>query len=242
MIKADHPIKPDYRRAFLSVGPVFLSLIPLSMLFGALAVDTGMTVPEAVFFSAIVFAGASQMVGIELFGQDIPAWLVVFSIFAVNFRHILYSASIGPKMQFNQPWKRYFASFLMVDPVYAMAENNLDEGRPIIFAEFIAAAIALYIPWVICTWIGASFGNLMEDRSQFGIDYLLPLYFMALVMGFRKRPLWLSVVVASGFVSYIVYITIGSPWHVSLGGLAGVLVGAFWGVPKANPLDDHTHG
>lgn len=229
----DTPHKPDYKRALLSVGPVFVSLIPLSMLFGTLAVDSGMTVSEAVMFSALVFAGASQMVGIDLFGQNIPAWIVVFSIFAVNFRHILYSASIGPKMRFERPWKRYFASFLMVDPVYAVAENNLDEGRPIIFAEFVVAAIALYIPWVICTWIGASFGNLLEDRSQYGIDFLLPLYFMALVMGFRHRPLWLSVVVASGFVSYIAYITVGSPWHVSLGAVAGVLVGAIWGEPKA---------
>jgi len=230
-------VKPDYRRAFLSVGPVFVSLIPLAMLFGALAVDAGMTVSEATLFSALVFAGASQMVGIELFGQAIPAWLVVFSIFAVNFRHILYSASIGPKMQFDRPWKRYIASFLMVDPVYAMAENNLDEGRPIIFTEYLMAAIALYVPWVLLTWVGATFGNLMDDRSQYGIDYLLPLYFMALVMGFRHRPLWLSVVMASGFVSYIAYIMIGSPWHVSLGGLAGVLVGAFWGVPRANAHD-----
>ena len=48
--------------------------------------------------SATVYAGASQMVGIELFGNKVPPWLIVLSIFAVNFRHVLYSASFGRHM------------------------------------------------------------------------------------------------------------------------------------------------
>ena len=35
------------------------------------------------------------MVGIELFGQKVAPWLIVLSIFAVNFRHVLYSAAFG---------------------------------------------------------------------------------------------------------------------------------------------------
>ena len=38
------------------------------------------------------------MVGIELFGQNIAPWLIVLSIFAVNFRHVLYSAAIGRRI------------------------------------------------------------------------------------------------------------------------------------------------
>ena len=45
--------------------------------FGALAVENGFTVAEATLMSATVYGGASQMVGIELFGQKIAPWLVV---------------------------------------------------------------------------------------------------------------------------------------------------------------------
>ena len=48
--------------------------------------------------SATVYGGASQMVGIELFGQKIAPWLIVLSIFAVNFRHVLYSAALGRRL------------------------------------------------------------------------------------------------------------------------------------------------
>lgn len=221
-----------YRRTLSTVAPVFVSLIPLALLFGALAVDNGLTIGDATLMSALVFAGASQMVGIELYGQDVPAWVVIFSVLAVNFRHVLYSASIGSILRFDKPWKRYAACFFMVDPMYALAEQEGEAKRPIVFAEYMFAGLLLYIVWVAFTVVGAMFGNLLENPSRYGIDFLLPLYFMALVMGFRKRPLWLSVVAVSGAVSYAAYLTIGSPWHVSVGALAGVAVGAIWGVPK----------
>ncbi|MEM8542328.1 MAG: AzlC family ABC transporter permease, partial [Pseudomonadota bacterium] len=81
---------PSSRSEFLTgvraALPIIIAASPFGALFGALAVENGMTVFEAGLMSAILFAGASQMVGIELFGENIAPWLIVFSIFAVNFR------------------------------------------------------------------------------------------------------------------------------------------------------------
>ena len=76
--------------------PVVVAAAPFGLLFGALAVDNGFSVFEATLMSATVFGGASQMVGIELFGQKVAPWLIVLSIFAVNFRHVLYSGGDRP--------------------------------------------------------------------------------------------------------------------------------------------------
>ena len=59
---------------------------------------TAFRVAEAVLMSATIYGGASQMVGIELFGQKVAPWLIVLSIFAVNFRHVLYSAAVGRRI------------------------------------------------------------------------------------------------------------------------------------------------
>ncbi len=83
--------------------PVVVSSLPFALLFGAIAVDNGLSIAETVLMSATIYGGASQMVGIELFGQRVAPWLIVASIFAVNFRHVLYSATsaaasrIGPQ-------------------------------------------------------------------------------------------------------------------------------------------------
>ena len=48
--------------------PVVVAAAPFGLLFGAIAVDNGFSVLEAFAMSALIFGGASQMVGIELFG------------------------------------------------------------------------------------------------------------------------------------------------------------------------------
>mgnify|MGYP003551746224 CR=1 FL=1 len=55
-----------------------------------------------------------------------------------------------------------------------------------------------------------------------GLDMLLSVYFLGLVMGFRARPNWLPVVVVSALAAVLAVKFVGSPWHVSLGALAGV--------------------
>ena len=55
---------------------------------------------------------------------------------------------------------------------------------------------------------------------------MLPIYFMALVLGFRKRDNWLPVVALSSVVSVVAMHLVGSPWHVSIGALAGIILAA----------------
>lgn len=207
-----------------------MAAAPFGLLFGTLASDNGLSVVEAVAMSAFVFAGASQMVGIELFGQSVAPWLIVFSIFAVNFRHVLYSATLGRffhKMTFAQ---RYISFFFMTDPQFAVAEQKGQREGSVPFSWYMGVAAPLYVLWVIEAWIGAQFGQLIEDPHALGITFLLSVYFFALLMTFRKRSKFLPIVLISGLSSAATYDFIGSPWHVSVGALFGVLVAVLWPV------------
>ena len=143
--------------------------------------------------SATVFAGASQMVGIELFGQHIAPWLIVFSVFAVNFRHVLYSAASGRRITRFSGWQKAVSFFLLTDPQFAEAEKRGEAGEPVTFRWYVALGLAIYVCWIIETWLGAVFGRMIPDPHTLGLDFLLPIYFLGLVMGFRTRPLWLPV-------------------------------------------------
>lgn len=209
--------------------PVVLAAAPFGLLFGALAIDNGFTVGEAVLMSASVYAGASQMVGINLFGDNIAPWLIVLSVFAVNFRHVLYSAVVGQNIRHWPFLQRYIGFFFLVDPQFAEAEKRVENGRPLTFAWFMTAALTVYLCWIIEAYLGAVFGKLVANPADYGVDFLLPVYFLGLVMGFRKRANWGPVVAISGIVSIAAFRLVGSPWHVSIGALAGVLVAAALG-------------
>jgi predicted branched-subunit amino acid permease len=216
----------EFRSGLRAGFPVTVASAPFAVLFGALAVENGFTVAEATLMSAAVYGGASQMVGIELFGQSIAPWLVVLSIFAVNFRHVLYSAALGRRIDHWPILQQAVGFFVLTDPQYAEAERKGEAGETVSFAWYMGMGTIIYVPWVIESGLGAFFGNLIPDPHAIGMDFLLPIYFIGLVMGFSKRANWLPVVAISAAVSIVAFNVVGSPWHVSIGAVAGILFAA----------------
>lgn len=219
-----------------SIGVPLAAAAPFGALFGALAVDGGLSFVQTMLMSMLVFAGASQMVGLELFGASVAPWLVVLSIFAVNFRHVLYSAVIGRRTPHFTAIERAVGFFFLIDPQFAETERRAERGDTISFAWFMGGAVGWWVSWQIVTAIGAYFGRFIGDPKAIGVDFLLPLYFLVLVMGFRRRVNWLPVVAASAVASVLAYKFIGTPWHVSFGAIAGVAVAAWLGVPRHRKL------
>lgn len=229
-------MKSDLFDSLRGSTPILISTIPFAALYGAVAVANGQTVAEATLMSAIVFAGASQLVGIELFGHDVPMWVIVLSIFAVNFRHILYSAAIAPFIRHFSPFQKALSFFLLTDPQFAETLTRGETGRSVSFAWYFGFAATIYVGWVATTAVGAFFGSMIGNPAAIGIDVLLPIYFMGLVLGFRRRANFLPVVAVSAAVSIVAYRMVGTPWHVSIGALAGVALAALLPPKAATPL------
>ena len=210
---------------------ILVAVLPFGLLFGAVAASNGFSVFEAMLMSGAIYGGASQMVGIELFGQKVAPWLIVLSIFAVNFRHVLYSAAFGRVIAGWPLLQKAVTFFLLSDPQYAEAERKRQETGAVSFAWYLGMGAPIWVSWVAETGFGAYFGRLISNAHALGLDFLLPIYFLGLVMSFRSRPLWLPVVLVSAAASMIAYKTVGSPWHVTIGAVAGVLLAAVV-VPK----------
>lgn len=206
--------------------PVIVASAPFAVLYGALAVSNGLSVFEATLMSAAIYGGASQMVGIELFGQKIAPWLIIFSIFAVNFRHVLYSAAVGRRIADWSFIRKTIAFFFLVDPQFAETERKAERGEGFSFAWYMGFAVPNYSFWVIESGLGAAFSSFLPDTRALGLDFLLPIYFLGLVMGFRARSFWFPVVAVSAVASIVAYKLVGSPWHVSIGAVAGVALAA----------------
>jgi predicted branched-subunit amino acid permease len=221
---------------------VALASAPFAALFGALAADNGMSLGEITLMSATVYAGASQMVGVELFGHQVQAWLIVASILAVNFRHVLYSAAIARYISHFSPVEKFFTFFLLVDPQFAAAVTRGENGQPVTFAWYFGFGIIIYIPWVLISLMGGLLGSFIGDPKSIGLDILLPAYFLGIVIGFRNRDNFLPVALVSAVAAVVAYHYVGSPWHVSLGAAAGILLAALLPLPTHVPdLENEVH-
>lgn len=214
-------VRTEFVQGIKACVPVVFAAAPFGALFGAAAISHGLPVFETLAASLLMYAGASQFVFLEIYGLGVPAWSVVLAVFAVNFRHFLYSASIGRKLADFKSWRKWVAFFFLTDPQWADAERR-HQSHGIRPAFYFGYAFLLYLGWIIGTGLGVVFGSLISEPKQFGFDMLLPIYFLTILMGFRQRANWTSVVLVSGFSSLIFFHFIGSPWHISLGAFVGI--------------------
>ena len=206
--------------------PILISTAPFGLLYGAIAVDQGLTVWQACLMSLTIYAGASQLVGIDLFRNHAAPWIVILSIFIVNVRHVLYSAAVGRRIGHFPLAQQIVAFFFLIDPQFVETERQAEREGHVSFSWYMGLALPVYVMWNVESVLGAVFGKLIPHPEAAGIDFLLPLYFFGTVMSFRRRPLWLPVVAVSGVTCVIALKTLGSPWHVSAGALAGVIFAA----------------
>ena len=223
--------RADFVEGLRGGSAVALASAPFGALFGALAVENGLSLSETAFMSATVYAGASQMVGIELFGHNVHAWLIVLSILAVNFRHVLYSAALARYIGHFTPVQKFFTFFLLVDPQFAETLKRGEAGKPVTFVWYLGFGIIIYIPWVLVSLLGGLLGNYIGDPKLIGLDILLPAYFLGIVLDFRHRDNFLPVAAVSAVASVVAYHYVGSPWHVSLGAAAGIILAALFPPP-----------
>ena len=98
--------------------PLLPSITVFAAAFGSLAAQKGMTWDQALAMSGIVFAGASQMVCIEIWREvwSLPALLEVMAVTAfVNARMILMSASLQPWLKHASGPQQALMLFLLTD-------------------------------------------------------------------------------------------------------------------------------
>jgi len=236
------PNKTQFFTGLRKAIPITVAAATFGLLFGTTAINSGLTLFETLLASVTIFAASSQFVFLELSGYKAPAWSIVLAVFAVSFRHVLYSAALGRHMGDFSVIQKSLAFFLLVDPVYGEAEQRA-QLEPLRRSFYFGYALTMYVGWILSTLVGALFGALITNPQAFGLDLVLPIYFACLVVGFKDRPNWLPVVLASGTGSAVFYFLIGPPWHISLGALIGIVVAVLLVKPDSGTAENSNgHG
>ncbi|MDD9909178.1 MAG: AzlC family ABC transporter permease [Ahrensia sp.] len=218
--------KQNFRDGIRHSLPFLLSVWPFGLVVGTLGVNAGAGFWDVVLQSALFFAGASQTVMWELFPGGNPIWVIALAIFAVNFRLVLYSAAIGRQLEPLSKPRLLSALFLLQDVSLAMGLKRVETDRGLSWHYYMGLSLVLYVIWLTATATGAAFGVLITEPRLFGLDVLVPIYFLCLVMGFRSKPNAAIIFAVSASVAATTYLLVGSPYHIGAGGLCGMGVAA----------------
>ena len=128
--------------------PIFLGYFPIAIAFGALAVQAQFNWMEAVLMSLIVFAGASQFVGVSMFLAGAGSAQIIAATFFLNMRHLIMSLAVNDQMRhFSGGWKG-FLSFFITDETFALltlggGDYQLEKRTP---AYMTGLMVTAYLP------------------------------------------------------------------------------------------------
>lgn len=208
--------------------PLTPGIIFFAAAFGAAASAKGLSLAESILMSAVVFAGVSQLVGLELWQ---PEWtwsalvgLMVVTI-TINGRMILQGASLYPWLKNYPRWFNALHLAVLTDANWVLGERyRADGGRDI--GMLIGAGLMSWVVWVAMTVPGYLVGSLIGNPKTFGLDMVMPLVFVAMAV-----PLWRGKATAvpwlvAAVVSYATSKLVPGYAYIVAGALAGVMTGA----------------
>jgi 4-azaleucine resistance transporter AzlC len=209
--------------------PMLIGAAPLAIIFGTLAVPSGLSSTGAVLMSMFVFAGSSQFIALTLLASGTGVALIVLTTLVVNLRHALYSANLQPHVsKLPQLWRLPLA-FWLTDETFALTQRRYAEADTSPFKHwyYLGSCLAMYPNWLLWTITGVFLGRTVAGLSTLGLEFAMVATFTAIVVPFlRTRPM-----VASALTSAAVALLArGLPYKLSLmlAALAGVIVGVWF--------------
>ena len=210
--------------------PIVISYIPVAFAFGLNATKLGFTPLESLFFSCIIYAGASQFVITAMLAAGSSLWVAALTVMAMDVRHVLYGPSLRSRIQRALSKKKTAMwAFGLTDEVFAAATAKLvrDNRR---WSEnwMIGIAFMSWASWVFGTLVGAYSGSgLLTDfpAVEAALSFMLPALFLALLLSILSRAQLPVIAVA---MAATVAVTLA--WSGTAGILAGMIAGAVSGL------------
>lgn len=204
--------------------PLLIGVFPFGMIYGALALNAGLSPAAAQGMSSIVFAGSAQFITTQLVHELAPGFVIVLTIAVVNLRHMLYSASLAPYLASLSTWWKALLSYLLTDEAYAPTILHYEkEGiTPHAHWFLLGAGISLWIDWQISTALGIFLGAAIPE--SWSLDFALPLTFIAMLVPVLKHRPAIAAALSAGVVALIAF-----PLPYKLGLILAALVGIIVG-------------
>ncbi|CDG86981.1 AzlC family protein [Xenorhabdus bovienii str. puntauvense] len=183
------PAIPSWR-SFLSgmyhMLPLCLSVIPWGILAGSVAVQSGLTLGQSIGMSAILFAGAAQLVTLGLLASGASVFTIIISVFFITAQHFLYGLTLREYVAILKARYRLPIGFLLTDELFALscAQQNKSSLTP---SYLIGAGLCFYLCWNLFSLLGIVMASTIPDLAKYHLDFSIVATFITIVIPMIKK-------------------------------------------------------
>ncbi len=177
----------------IAMLPLSIAVLPWGLLAGSYAVDSGLSPFESQALSAIIFAGAAQLVAIGMIKAGAGIITMLVTTWFITVRHFLYSVSLRSKISPMPVRWRLLMGFLLTDELFALVGHQ-DERQ---FNRWYAlgAGFSFYLLWNLATLTGILLGNSIPGLKDLGLDFAIAATFIAIIIPtIKSLPVIVSVI------------------------------------------------
>jgi 4-azaleucine resistance transporter AzlC len=218
--------KGEFRRGVRDTLPLLLGAFPFGLIYGAVAVTSGLSTAATIAMSAFVFAGSSQFIAVGLVAAQTPVAIVILTTLIVNLRHMLYSATLTPYLKdLSQTW-RVLLAFWLTDETFAVAVHRFQKGdaSPARHWYQLGSSIAMYLNWQFWTFVGLMLGKRIPDPSSWGLDVAMPITFIGMIIPF-VRTIPMAVCVLTAGAASLLSLSLPYKLGIVVSALTGIAAG-----------------
>lgn len=240
MISPGVDLQAARRRLILDTAGIAVSVAGFGFVFGLAARNAGYSPIEALAMSALGFAGAAQFAAVGYVSAGLPWVPIVVLTFFLNARHLLYSASLAPRLRHVPLLHRAAMAHVLTDEAFALAAAHFHRlGRVDIGGYWIGAVLGVFIPWNVATLAGVFAAGTIPDPTVLGLDVVFPAAMAGLTIGLISGRREIVAAAAGAVIGVGLSIAAGPAIGIIAGGLAGPLAGM--AVPAAPARGGDAH-
>jgi 4-azaleucine resistance transporter AzlC len=183
--------------------PIAMGYIPVAIAYGVLGHNQGIPAVIIIFMSLIVFAGASQFIGIQLMALGVSGIEIIITTFIVNIRHLLMSATLENRFDTNlSNIKRSIIAFGITDETFSVL--YLSNNEKILSAEYtIALNTTAYLAWFTGTVTGILLASALPTAINDAMGIALYAMFIALLIPAVKTQIKALVIVGFSVLFHV---------------------------------------
>lgn len=140
--------------------PIFIGYFPAAAAFGILAKSCDISLFECVMFSAVVFAGASQFIALNMLTAGAGPLGIILTTFLVNSRHFLMSSYLSLRLKSMSRWLRCLVAFGVTDEVFSVLSFQKEKLSAV---QVLVLEFSAYSGWVSGTIVGFLLGGMLPE-------------------------------------------------------------------------------
>jgi predicted branched-subunit amino acid permease len=212
--------KAAWREGLRDGLPTLFGIAAWGLVVGIAMVKAGLSIPQALGMTLVVFAGSAQLASLPLIAAGAPVWVIFATALVVNLRFVIFSALLAPHFA-HLPWRQRFglgyvsgdmtvALFLQRFPGEAPAPGKLAYLKGLIYPNWSA--------WQVGSIAGIFLGSAVPP--QWGLGFAGTLAIVCIMIPLVANKAALCGVLVAGAVAVAAF---GLPYKLGL--LAAVVVG-----------------